>query len=482
MPEQHSKTRIIRRIIVYALMTISVLVLSTVLLFLMLGYRFNRDSGTFQQGGLVQFISQPTGAHVTVGSAELANKTRSKITLNPGTYTVKMTLDGYRQWQKKVVVRAGQVLWLNSVHFVPTSPKTSSVLALKTLSSTAAKVDGKYFAYMEDATRPVISYINVNDDAPKVKSIVLPEASYSAGTTHAFTLVDMDDDNHHVLIRHEVDGQTEWLMTDLEDASKTRRLGGDAPMNVGQVYFSPRSNDEVFLLYKDGSVHKQKLSDGTLSATLLTNVATMSLSQQGTIFYAAVPLNGVTKTGYLSYNQTAARTLKSYKTTQPVRVASNQYYDEFYVTTAVGTTVTISRYDSFPQSSDDSVLRASDVKTITVDDPVSHLSAYASGRFVAIQDGASQTLYDLELGEQSDTPIKGASTLTGKLPWLDDYHYWNDASGVLRQYEFDGTNQADITKVAPGFSAVYNDNLKYLYSIGKTDDGYQLQRTLMVIN
>ncbi len=462
-------------------MTVSVIGISTALLFLMLGYRFNKDSGSFEQGGLVQFISQPTGAHVTVGNAELSNRTRSKITLNPGSYPVKMTLDGYEQWQKKVTIKPGQVLWLNSVHFVPRAPKTTGVVTLPALDSTAAKVDSKYFAYIGDKTKPVISYININDDAPKPKIITLPTSSFTNGTSQSFTLTDMSDDQRHVLVRHDVDGNTEWLAVDLEDETKTRRMGGDAPLNIRSVYFSPRSDDEVFLLYRDGAVHSQKLSDGTLSSTLLTGIATVSLSEQGTLFYASLPVDGTTKTGYLSYDQSTPRTLASYKTTEPVQVLSNHYYDEFYVTTSIGNNVTTRRYDAFPASNDDTALRATDVRTITMPSAVSYLDSYASGRFVVIQDLSSQTVYDLELKEQSDTPIKGTTNLTPKLAWLDDYHYWSDANGSLRQYEFDGTNQTDIVKVAPGFSAVYSNNLKYLYSIGKTSTGYQLQRTLMVI-
>ena len=76
-------------------MTTAVVGLSIILLFLMLGYRFNKDQGTITQGGLVQFITTPPGARVTVGSAQLANITPSKITLTPGTYGVSMERNGY---------------------------------------------------------------------------------------------------------------------------------------------------------------------------------------------------------------------------------------------------------------------------------------------------------------------------------------------------------------------------------------------------
>lgn len=482
MPEQRTKKMIIKRAIVYLIMTICVVALSVALLFLMLGYRFNKLDGTFQQGGLVQFITQPSGAHVKVGTADLTSRTRSKITLNPGTYPVKMTLDGYIPWEKKVTVKGGEVLWLNSVLFIPSSPKTSAVATMKTLGSTTVVPEGKYFAYIEQPTLPTISFININDSKPTVKSITLPAKSYMEATTHSFQLVSMSDDEHHVLVQHTTETGTEWLVADLENAEKAIRLGGSTPQTVSQVIFSTRSNDEVFLLTNEGTVHTMKISDGALSGVLISNVKSMSLSAQGTLFYATIPKDGKASTGYLSYNADKTRLLKTYESTADIHVTSNQYYDEFYVTTSVGAVATATRYDAFPRSDDSAALRGNDQKTLTLALPIKYLSSYTSGRFLAMQTAQSQTVYDFELKEQSDTPIKGSSSLVHKLVWLDDYHFWSDATDTIRLYEFDGTNQTDITKAAQGFSVAYGASQKYLYSIGETDAGYQLQRTLLVLN
>ena len=101
----HTKKRdTIRRVVVYTIMVTAILSITTILLLLMLGYRYNQGNNNFVQGGLVQFNSQPTGASVRVGSADLASRTRSKITLNPGDYKVRMSLNGYRDWEKDATV------------------------------------------------------------------------------------------------------------------------------------------------------------------------------------------------------------------------------------------------------------------------------------------------------------------------------------------------------------------------------------------
>lgn len=90
MYQAPSKRRqLITRIVVYSLMTLGVVSLVTFLVFIMLGYRFNRDTSSIQQGGLVQFASRPTNASVTIGNAKLGDLTPSKITVNPGNYDVR---------------------------------------------------------------------------------------------------------------------------------------------------------------------------------------------------------------------------------------------------------------------------------------------------------------------------------------------------------------------------------------------------------
>ena len=121
------RSQLIQRVVVYSAMTIGVVVLVTFLVFIMLGYRFNRDTSSIQQGGLVQFASRPIDASVTVGNAKLTDLTPSKITMNPGTYDVKMSKKGYQDWTKNVDVCSGEVLWPNYAQLVPNNVATEGL-------------------------------------------------------------------------------------------------------------------------------------------------------------------------------------------------------------------------------------------------------------------------------------------------------------------------------------------------------------------
>jgi hypothetical protein len=51
------KAKLALRFFTYGVMTLATVLLTTLAVFYALGYRFNRDTFTFEQGGLVQFRS-----------------------------------------------------------------------------------------------------------------------------------------------------------------------------------------------------------------------------------------------------------------------------------------------------------------------------------------------------------------------------------------------------------------------------------------
>ncbi|MCY1533000.1 hypothetical protein D9M68_683050 [compost metagenome] len=80
----------------------------------------------------------------------------------------------------------------------------------------------------------------------------------------------------------------------------------------------------------------------------------------------------------------------------------------------------------------------------------------------------------------AEATLAGEGTAS-QLRWLDDFYVWSDRANKLTLREYDGSNEHDMGAVASGFDATFSQNNKYLYSIGKTDSGYQLQRIQMIL-
>ena len=476
------KHETIRRVVVYTIMVTAILSLTTILLLLMLGYRYNQGNNNFVQGGLVQFNSQPTGASVRVGSADLASRTRSKITLNPGDYKVRMSLNGYRDWEKDATVHSGTVLWLNYAQFVPTNPQTTSVFETQKLASVAMQEQGRQIALLQDAALPVVTTFSANDDEVAPKVLTLPESSYTASNTHTFSLEKMSGNNKRLLVKHIYETGTQWIVMDIDDVTKSYAIASDEKNPITNVQFDPSSDNTAYLLFNDGSVRKISLDSAEQSEILVRDVADFTLTSSGSLFYTSRPVEDVVRTGFLTKNKTESRTIDTFKTNEAVHIAAGKYFSTFYIATSVGAKTTIKSYETFPESDSDVSFSAKSKKEITSPSPVTLLGFKADARLVAIQQARSLTMYDVDLSRQSNIALEGITQdITKPIEWLNAFHFWSDATGSARQYEFDGGNQEDITQVAPGFSAAYSQNKRYFYTIGKTEQGFNLQRTRMVL-
>src|SRR5262249_48758655 len=96
------RARLALRFFTYGVMTLATILLTTLAVFYAMGYRFNQNDLTFEQGGLIQFRSAPEGAQVYIDGALQGFTTPGRANLGAGTHTVSMQLKGYRSWQKTV--------------------------------------------------------------------------------------------------------------------------------------------------------------------------------------------------------------------------------------------------------------------------------------------------------------------------------------------------------------------------------------------
>jgi len=467
----------------YMVTVLAVISLTALLFFIMLGYRFNRDNGTIQQGGLVQFISQPSGAKITVGEAQLANPTRSKITLNPGDYLVKLERTGYDLWQKNITVRAGTVLWLDSARLVPTSRTSESMESFSVLNSTLVSESGKLMAFLADKSKPAFSFASLTDaDKVELAPVTIPSSliAQKKGVKNTYVLVEWSRNDRHIIVRHDYGKQREFLLVDTSNPENTTAIRPVSSTEPVEVMFDPRSATDLIVRYKDGSV--RQVTSGVVSSPILKNVATMATAKGSLVLYSTLPEGKITKTGYLTLGQSKPKELAAYSTRSRIQLALGEYYYDDYLTTVIGNSVAIEKIPDFPRSDEGRLLEKTVIARFRLENTPIEVSMHNRSRLVAFSASRHMTTYDLELNKKSEVPIRGKQTLSRPQQWLDNQHFWSDGSSMLRQYEYDGSNQADIVKVAPGFSTAYTQSGKYLYSIAKVDKGYALQRTKMILD
>ncbi len=486
MYRQPSKRqRVTKRVLVYSLMSTSVIIIVSVLMLLVLGYSFNQKDNRLEQGGLLQFASVPSGATVTLDEVTLGTRTPGKITADVGSHTVTMNLKGYRSWQKTINLTAGQIGWLSYARLIPTDPKAEKLRPSATLSGTLGSLTGKWMALLEDATKPNVVVANLQNDTPTYKTIAIPTTNYtqpSAGQTQTFSLDSWSHNEQYLLIKHTYDtSKVEWLVVNRDDATKTQNITTLLGLTADKVLFGAENGRTVYAI-SSGVVRKVNLDSLTLSRPLESNVVDFSVFDYNTLLYttAADPVTKLRSIGYETDDMQAGQTLDTFADDGlPLHVAMSDYFGVRYMAVSKGQTVIVSS-GTLPRPGNKGNMDTQ--TTITSPSPIEWLTSSTNGRFFVVQYAGSYTTRDLELDKTDTTTLKGTLTTDKPLHWLDSFSTWSDRTGMLRLYEFDGANQQNITAVAQGFDATIPPNNKYIYSIAPDGTGFVLQRVRLVLN
>jgi hypothetical protein len=171
--ENHQSPGIKKQIILSASIFVFLILLTTLIVLYGKGYRIDIQKGQPQisKTGILHVTSDPTGAQVLIDD-HLTTATNNSINLSPGKYNIKITKDGYSQWQKdieikkEVVSNADATLFPKAptlqsistfgVHSVVIDP-TGTKLAFKISSQSAIQRNGIYVFDMTSKSFPVLA-------------------------------------------------------------------------------------------------------------------------------------------------------------------------------------------------------------------------------------------------------------------------------------------------------------------------------------
>ena len=480
------KKQLIKRILVYAAMTTVVLITVTGLVFVILGYRIDGGNGHVEQGALLQFDSNPSGATVTIDNNNISARTPMKSSVVAGVHTFKMIKSGYEPWSKTVDIKAGTLTWLDYTKFVPVSRPIAIVANYSTIVDTKASPTGNFILVQQDASQPSWQLVDLRADSIKTATIAIPTTSYSeaatVGMVHVFKVTEWDSDGRYVLVKHTYNDKIEWLVVDTQNVAATKNITQLFGLAMTSVHFSGTSGAILYAL-TDGDLRKFDVSAATISRTFVSKITSFEIYNTNIISYIgtnttdpAQRVVGLYKEGdnlpYILRSTTSNANI-------PLAVATTHYFNNDYIAITEGNKVTLSS-GSYPSSGVDGPSSLSQFASFNVDFAVDRISFSKAGSYLLMQSGAGSVSYDLEHKLVSKVfNVSGAGV--NNFSWLDKAHLWSDAGGQLMMRDYDGTNAYIINPVLAGQDATFTQNGRYFYSIGSAVSGYQLQRVRMTL-
>jgi hypothetical protein len=467
---------LIVRTLTYALMTVAVIGLAVLCLFLVLGYTVDQKTGRAQQGGLIQFRSLPDNANISVDGQNLSFNTPGEKTTDATEHSVKMFKSGYRDWQKSFVLGRGEVLWLNAL-LVPSSITTNEVERFESVNQTLASPDKKWLAIVEKGNQPLVTIIDLRDEKnPKATSLKIPEQIAKSQTpTDQYVVSQWDFGSRYLLIKHTSGATTEWLRLDRTDEAHAENITTTLKLPFSELQFSGTSGDSFYGL-ADGALRKVNLTQ-PLPKPIAADVSHFELYGDNTLAFITQKNNQQTVAVYKDGDQAPTTVETINGTASVVHVALGKYFGDNYLAVSTGHAVTLI---SQPFSGKPII-----TKKITLPVDVGWLYFSSNGQFLISQSGALINSYNLERNLDVEFMIPGSMPYTSldHLHWLDDFHFWSDSGGTLREFEFDGSNPEIINNVVAGQTVTLSNNGKRLFSIGTNTATNQpvLQSSVMVV-
>lgn len=471
------RARLALRFFTYGVMTLATILLTVMAVFYAMGYRFDQNDLTFEQGGLLQLRSLPPSAQVVVDGKTQNFTTPGRINLRAGTHVVQMQMAGYRVWQKTVSLAPGQLLWLDYTRLFPENITTSGVATLDSLAAALAAPDHKWMAILPAANKPTIKLADLNDPTkPVLTDISIPEAQLTKkdGQFGTLTLKEWDLGSRYLLVEHENKDVREFLRIDREHPASAVNMSRVFSMPITDAHFAG-SNANLLFVRTGDVVRSIDIGSNSASAALILGVEQFTVYGNDTIAFVASRDTSGTKQRvvgiYTKGKETIART---YNAETTVLIAYAEYTHHAYLAITTGDKVAKILRDPTATTKDNA-----EVGELTLDTPISWLTFSGNGRMLAAGNGNNVASYDLELDKLAAWMVSGPA-ITGPLHWLDDYYLWSDAGGSLRTFEFDSNNDRDITTVASGMAASLSHDGAYVYSFAKTANGYQLQSSQII--
>lgn len=466
---ESKKARVAFRSFIYGMMTISTIVISALSLLLVLGYRFDRKNLSFEQGGLIQFVSSPEGAVVNLDGVKEDFRTPGKTTATAALHDVKLSLSGYKDWQKQVEVKPGAVLWLNYARMVPKKLSTQSTRSFDAVNSALTSPNHRYIALQTSAEEPKLTLATIrNYKETEYQEIIFPATSYATaanGAKHDFKLLEWNAGSRYVLVYHTVNDVREFLRVDRERPENVVNISG-FHANIDDVRFAEVDGDRVYAL-QDGNLRILDVNS-TDARNIVNSISAYQTGRGGVIAYLAE------REGMLELivrHDNNEKIIKTLAVGAAVKFDANNYFGDDYVALVYGNTAEVFR---------DPLGEASLVKRFTIDAPtIEWISFSENGRLLSTQNQGRMTVYDLELDKLFSYSIEHQQNITRPFQWLDNYYLWTDVDGSLRIFEYDGTNQSVISSVKDGLTISLAENGKGIYSFGNQKPS--LQYTSLVV-
>jgi hypothetical protein len=469
---QKQKQHAVRIAVGYVLIGLALVLATTILLYQAYGYGIDKNGQVFQNG-LVFFSSQPSSADIYVNGLKYGSQTNTRAVLPAGQYTIRISLNGYRSWQRAITVDGGSVERFDYPFLFPNKLATVSIKQYADSPALSTEsVDRRWLLVAPSAVND-FDLFDLSNSKPTATVLSIPSDVLSANTTTLnWRTVEWAGDNRHVLLRRDYQDQkdsntgSEYVLFDRQDPTQTKNLTQLLGFTPTTIKLRNHSYDQYFAFDQaNGTLFTATLKtptpqlylDKVLNFANSGNTVLYATSQDAPAGKVLIRMRQNGDSPYLLRTVTAGSTylldLATYNGTLYV-AGGAQSENKVYV-----------YRDPLSILKSDPKAIAAPVQILKVAAP-NYMTFAPGARFVMAENADHIAAYDAETDKGYAYQIKTSlDAPQAHATWMDGYHLDLVSGGKVTVFDFDGANSQSLMSASPDYLPVFDSNYHFLYSI-----------------
>jgi len=465
-PRQHRR-HVLMIYVGYAVIGLAILIGTIILMNIAYGFGLGKN-GQVVQNGFMYLSTYPSGADIRLNGKLQNAKTNARLSLPGAAYHVQLDRDGYKSWQRDIVLEGGSVMRFDYPLLIPSNLKTTDIKSYTTAPTLAVQSPDRRWLLVQhtDDQSAFDMYDLKSFDSKTLKqtvtSIAIPADLITSGSNSSWQLGEWSTDNQHVLLQHLVDGKTEFIVVDRTDPTKSINLTDTLKVSPTKVTLRDKKYDQYYLYDATSQILSTASLNDPAPVTLLDHVLNYQSYGSDIVLYASSNASSSDKVA-INLLQ-GGKTYSLRETTAGTNYLLNitRYSGSWYVAVGASSENKVYIYKN-PVNQLSSKLGVLTPVYILKTEAPTYLAFSSNAQYIMDENGTKFSVYDAEYdkgytydaGAPIDTPQQHAS-------WMDGNRLTYVSGGKLLIFDYDHTNAQTLVTANPNYLPFFDTAYKFV--------------------
>ena len=482
-PKKQFQHRIIL-LVGYVCVALAIVIATIILLYQAYGFGLGQH-GSVIQNGLVFISSKPVSAQISIDGVN-KSQTSSRILLPSGIYQLKLSRLGYRDWNHVLDIQGGSVSHYDYPLLFPINLTSVSLHNYVNAPTLTTQSPDKRWLLVQTLNSSTLDVFDLNNPKKLPVLLTLPLNIVSKSTSsESWQTIEWADDNQHLLLQHNFDGKSEYILVDRQNVEQSINLNVNLVISSSQISLRNQKFDQYYVYDSTAATLKTTSLSSSLQTALLERVlAYKSLGSDTVVFITdTLATAGTVQLNLQIGNQLYS--LRSLPSSGKYLFNLAHYDGSLYI--AVSNVIDGKVYvfkDPPTQLKAQPTKAVVPIRTLHIDNP-SYLSFSSdSSQYLIAENGSQFNVLDLRYNNDYkyliNSNIDGPRTYAN---WIDSSHLTYVSNGKLMVFDFDGNNQQTLIPSSSALASVLSADSKFLYYFsGNTAGGIDFNQTSLLAN